>query len=98
MKVVADLCIVPIGVGVSLSRYVAAAVDRLEAEGLECHVHAYGTGVEGEYDRVFAALRAALEDVHALGAPRITCTIKLGTRTDRDQTLAEKVASVAAKR
>jgi uncharacterized protein YqgV (UPF0045/DUF77 family) len=32
-----------------------------------------------------------------MGAPRITTTIKLGTRTDRDQTMADKVRSVEEK-
>ena len=94
MKVIADLCIVPIGVGVSLGDYIAAAVEVLEQAGLRPEVHAYGTNVEGEYDEVFAALRRALERVHEMGAPRISCTIKLGTRTDREQSAADKVASV----
>ncbi len=97
MKVIADLCLVPIGVGVSLSPYVTAAYRELEAAGLKCRLHAYGTNVEGEYDAVFVALRRALEKIHAMGAPRVTCTIKLGTRTDRDQTMEEKVASVEEK-
>jgi uncharacterized protein YqgV (UPF0045/DUF77 family) len=29
-----------------------------------------------------------------MGAPRISTTIKLGTRTDRQQTMADKVHSV----
>jgi uncharacterized protein (TIGR00106 family) len=98
MKVIADLCIVPIGVGVSLSPYIAAAVDEIEAAGLEYRVHAYGTDVEGDYEAVFAALRRALERIHEMGAPRITCTIKLGTRTDRDQTMDRKVSSVEGRR
>ncbi len=94
MKVIADLCIVPIGVGVSLGDYIAGAVEVLEQAGLHPQVHAYGTNVEGEYDEVFAALRRALERVHEMGAPRISCTIKLGSRTDREQSAADKVASV----
>ena len=76
MKVIADLSLVPIGVGVSLSKYVAAAHKELEAAGLSCHLHAYGTNVEGEYDQVFAALKRCLERIHEMGAPRVTCTIK----------------------
>ena len=94
MKVIADVCIVPIGVGVSLSSYVAAACAELEAAGLETELHAYGTNVEGDYDVVFAALRRAIERVHEMGAPRVTCTVKLGSRTDRDQTMREKVDRV----
>ena len=98
MHVIADFCLVPIGVGVSLSPYIAAAVDELEAAGLSPEVHAYGTNVEGEYDRVFAALRTAIEKMHELGAPRVSCTVQLGTRTDREQSRADKVRSVAEKR
>ena len=43
MKVIADLCVVPIGVGVSVSRYVAACERVLNEAGLETHLHAYGT-------------------------------------------------------
>jgi uncharacterized protein YqgV (UPF0045/DUF77 family) len=32
-----------------------------------------------------------------MGAPRITTTIKLGTRTDRDQSMEDKVRSVEEK-
>jgi uncharacterized protein YqgV (UPF0045/DUF77 family) len=32
-----------------------------------------------------------------MGAPRITTTIKLGTRTDRTQTMEDKVTSVQNK-
>jgi uncharacterized protein YqgV (UPF0045/DUF77 family) len=32
-----------------------------------------------------------------MGAPRITTTIKLGTRIDRDQTMEDKVKSVQEK-
>ena len=98
MNVIADLCIVPIGVGVSLSEYIALAVDEIESAGLEYELHAYGTNVEGDYDAIFAALRRALERIHARGAPRITCTIKLGTRTDRPQTMRDKVESVSRTR
>ena len=40
---------------------------------------------------------AGHEKVHAMGAPRIHTNIKLGTRTDREQSLEDKVNSVVAK-
>jgi len=97
MKVIADICIVPIGVGVSLSPYITAAYQELQAAGLTTALHAYGTNVEGDYDAVMAALKRCLERIHGMGAPRITCTLKLGTRTDRDQSMEDKVASVRIK-
>ncbi len=97
MKVMIDLCVVPIGVGVSLSEYVVECESVLKAAGLKTVLHPYGTVVEGEWDEVFAAVKACHEAVHAKGAPRITTTIKVGTRVDREQTMADKVASVKEK-
>lgn len=97
MNVVLDLCVVPIGVGVSLSEYIAECERVLHEAGLETQLHAYGTIVEGEWDAVFAAVKACHEAVHKKGAPRITTTIKVGTRTDRHQTADDKVQSVKQK-
>jgi uncharacterized protein (TIGR00106 family) len=50
-----------------------------------------------KWDEVMACVKACHEAVHAQGAPRITSTIKLGTRTDRTQSMQDKVSSVEAK-
>jgi len=94
MDVILDLCIVPLGVGVSVSAYVAECQRVLREAGLKSQLHAYGTNIEGDWDAVMAAVKRCHERVHAMGAPRITTTIKLGTRIDRDQTMADKVRSV----
>ena len=97
MKVLVDLCVVPMGVGVSVSSYVAACEKVLAEAGLKTALHSYGTNIEGEWDAVFAAIKRCHEVVHQMGAPRITTTIKMGTRTDRDQTMEDKINSVQAK-
>jgi uncharacterized protein (TIGR00106 family) len=97
MKVILDLCVVPMGVGVSVSRHVAACKTVLKEAGLKTHLHAYGTNIEGDWDEVFAAVKQCHEAVHEMGAPRITTTIKVGTRVDRDQTMEDKVRSVERK-
>lgn len=97
MKVLVDLCIVPIGVGVSLSTYIAECENILTAAGLKTSLHSYGTNIEGEWDNVFAAVKRCHEVVHDMGAPRITTTIKVGTRTDREQSMEDKVRSVREK-
>ena len=94
MKVMMDLCVIPIGVGVSLTEYIVECQRVLEKAGLTFELHAYGTLIEGEWDDVFAAVKACHEAVHAKGAPRITTTIKVGTRVDRTQSLEDKVSSV----
>ena len=98
MKVIVDLCVVPMGVGVSVSGHVAACQKVIEDAGLEFTMHAYGTNIEGEWDAVFAAIKRCHEVVHELGAPRISTTIKCGTRTDREQTMEQKIRSVETRR
>lgn len=97
MKVMVDLCIVPLGVGVSLSSYIAACQKVLTEAGLKTAMHSYGTNIEGDWDEVFAAIKRCHEAVHQMGAPRITSTIKLGTRIDRLQTMEDKIKSVQDK-
>jgi uncharacterized protein (TIGR00106 family) len=94
MKVMVDFCVVPMGVGVSVSAHVAECQRVLSELGLSHQLHPYGTVVEGEWDEVFAAIRSCHERVHALGAPRISTSIRLGTRVDREQTMQDKLASV----
>ena len=97
MKVILDLCIVPLGVGVSVSKYVAACQEILNEAGLKTHLHAYGTNIEGDWDEVMAAVKQCHSVVHDMGAPRITTTIKVGTRVDREQSMDDKVSSVQSK-
>ena len=97
MKVIADLAIIPIGVGVSLSKYVAACERVLTEAGLESTLHANGTNVEGEWEVVFAALKRCHETLHAMGAPRVSTNLRLGTRVDRGQTMQDKIDSVKEK-
>ncbi len=97
MNVIVDLCVVPLGVGVSVSKYVARCQKILVDAGLKINLHAYGTNIEGEYNQVFAAIRRCHEEIHAAGAPRISTTIKLGSRVDRVQTMVDKIESVTEK-
>jgi len=97
MNVIVDLCVVPVGVGVSLSPFIAECQRVLQKYPLKTSLHAYGTNIEGPWDDVMAAIKECHEAVHAMGAPRITTTLKLGTRTDRDQSMEDKITSVQSK-
>ncbi len=94
MHVIVDFTVVPVGVGVSLSRYVAACEKVLAESGLTYELHANGTNVEGEWEEVFAAIRRCHETLHAMGVPRLHTDVKLSTRSDRDQKMADKLISV----
>ncbi len=96
MKVIGDLCIIPLGAGVSLGRYVAECEAILSKAGLKIRLHAYGTNVEGEWDDVVAAIKECHQTLHRMGVPRVSSSIRLGTRTDREQTMDDKIRSVEA--
>ena len=97
MKAIAEFTIIPIGVGVSLSKYVAVCERILEESGLPYELHANGTNLEGEWDEVMQAVKRCHDMLHEMGVPRISSSIRLGTRTDRAQTMEDKVRSVREK-
>lgn len=91
MKALAEVQVIPIGSGVSVRREVRRAHEILRASGLHVQLHAYGTNVEGELGDILDAVRRVHETLHAEGTVRLSTAIKLGTRTDKDATLAEKL-------
>ena len=97
MKAIADISIIPLGVGLSLSAYVAACEQVFTEAGLEPRLHANGTNVEGEWDVVMAALKSCHERLHEMGVPRIATNIRLGTRVDREASMGAKMRSVEEK-
>jgi uncharacterized protein (TIGR00106 family) len=95
MKIIADLCIVPMGVGPSVSTYIREVRDILATTGLTYEMHANGTNIEGEMAEVSAAVEACCERLHEMGVERIFCTMHFSTRTDKPQTMADKLARLA---
>ena len=97
MKVMIDLCVVPVGIGVSVSEYIAECQKLIRGAGLSSQMHPYGTVIEGDWDEVMAVVKTCHEKVHAMGSPRIMSIVKIGTRTDREQTMQDKIDSVESK-
>lgn len=97
MKVIVDVAIIPLGVGLSLSKYVAECEKIFKEAGLKTVLHANGTNIEGEWDEVFAAIKKCHEHLHKIGVPRISTNVRIGTRTDREQTMDDKIKSVQIK-
>jgi uncharacterized protein (TIGR00106 family) len=97
MKVIADIAIIPLGIGLSLSRYVAACERVLREAGLDPQLHANGTNVEGDWDTVLGALKRCHEVLHEMGVPRVATNVRIGTRTDKQQSREDKIRSVTEK-
>ena len=91
MKALAEIMVVPLGVGTSVRKEVKRAHKVLQDSGLRVELYAYGTNVEGELADILQAVQTVHEVLHAEGAPRLVTTIKLGTRTDKEPTLAGKL-------
>jgi uncharacterized protein (TIGR00106 family) len=101
MKVIVDLCLVPIGVGVHLAPYVAACERVLTEAGLKIQLHPNGTATEGDWGPVFAAIEACHQAVHAMGCARVYSSVSInpaptGTRPSRTRWPACKRCSDAS--
>jgi uncharacterized protein (TIGR00106 family) len=94
--VLMEMSIVPIGVGESVSKYVAQCVDIVDRSGLAYELHAMGTIVEGELPVLLQLLEDCIEEV-AKSANRVTCTAKFDYRKSVAGGLKSKVASVEQK-
>jgi uncharacterized protein (TIGR00106 family) len=91
MKATAEIQVIPLGVGVSVRKEVKRAHQLIEASGLKVELHAFGTNVEGELRDILEAVRIVHETLHREGVARISSSIKIGTRTDKELTLAGKL-------
>jgi len=94
MKAIVDFCLIPLGVELSLSPYIAECERIFKDMGLSHQLHAYGTNIEGEWEVVMEAIKRCHNRIHEMGAPRISSTLRIGTRTDREDSIASKVQSV----
>ena len=96
-SVIAEFSIVPIGTSdTSVSRYVAAAVKAFrDVEGLEFEVTPMGTVLAAEgLEPILEAVRRAHEAVAALGAKRVSSTLRIDDRRDKPRTMWDKVEAV----
>ena len=69
---------------------VAAAVRVVRASGLPNHTDSMFTTIEGEWDEVFAVVKAATEAVSAFG-PRVSLVLKADIRPGHSGELTGKV-------
>ncbi|MBL6991119.1 MAG: MTH1187 family thiamine-binding protein [Bacteriovoracaceae bacterium] len=97
MKVLAQLTIVPLDVGISLSEYVAKVIGHLRQTGLKLEEHSMGTNLEGEWDEVMSAVKSCNELLVDEGVKRISTSLKLSLRLDKEESMKAKLESVNKK-
>jgi uncharacterized protein (TIGR00106 family) len=91
MKAVAEIQVVPIGVGVSVRNEVKRAHELIKESGLTVQLHSYGTNVEGDLATILKTIEKVHETLHAEGVVRLSTAVKLGTRTDKEPSLGAKL-------
>ncbi|PGH04141.1 hypothetical protein GX51_03648 [Blastomyces parvus] len=92
----ADFCLIPIGTSsASVSQQVADVQRLVEKSGVKYVMHSAGTTLaEGSWDAVFAVIGQAHTMLHKQGIVRIQTDIRVGSRTDKVQSMEDKVAVV----
>ena len=88
--------IIPIGVGPSLSKYIAKAIKIVEESGLSYKMHAMGTIVEGEWDEIMSIIKKC-KDALMDEVERVVIEIKIDDRKGATHRIEEKVRSVEEK-
>lgn len=94
--VLLEMSIVPMGVGESVSQYVAQCIDLVDKSGLDYEVHSMGTIVEGELGDVLDLMKACIEKL-AESSDRVSCSAKFDYRKGKAGRLTAKIDSVEQK-
>ncbi len=92
---IAAVSISPVGVGVSVSRYVTAAVQVVRTQDrVGYRLDPMFTTLEGDIADIFDLVRRMQDAVFEAGAQRVGTVIKIDDRRDRDVRMQDKVRAV----
>jgi len=96
---IAEVSIIPLGTKTpSVSQYVARSVKVLEQEkGIKYETTAMGTIIEGDLDRILAAVKKMHEGAFGEGVARVITTVEIDDRRDKSQGMTEKLNSLKKK-
>jgi len=96
---IAEVSVIPLGTKTpSVSQYVARSVKVLEQEkGIKYETTAMGTIIEGDLDRILAAVKKMHEGAFGEGVARVITTVEIDDRRDKSQGMTEKLDSLKKK-
>jgi uncharacterized protein (TIGR00106 family) len=94
---IADISIVPVGEGTSVSKYVARAVAIIKKSGLKHEFHSMGTNVEGSYEEIVKLVKKCSDAVFKMGAERVLIRMTIDDRHDKLSTIEGKKRSVESR-
>lgn len=96
-KIIAEVSLVPMGTGTSLSAYVAEALKVLKNKGLKYTLTPMSTIIEGTWDEVLSVVKEMQEAIFHTGVHRIVTNIKIDDRRDLENSMERKIKSVEEK-
>ena len=95
MTVIVELNIIPLGKGISVSRFLVPALQEFEKTGVKHEITPMCTIFEAEsIEEAFDLARVAHEAVFRVGVKRVVTTVKVDDRRDLERSMEEKVESL----
>lgn len=95
MAVIVEFSIIPLGKGISVSRYLADALKELDKLGVRYSITPMCTIFEAEsVGAAFDLVEEAHKAVFKAGANRVVTTVKIDDRRDIERGMEEKVESL----
>jgi len=91
-----EVSMYPVDKGISLSAFVAPAIDIIDKSGLNYALGPMGTTMEGEWDEVFSVIKRCFEHMSRDSA-RIEFVIKGDYRKGHSQVLSHKTEVIEQK-
>ncbi len=94
-----EITVVPLGIeGTSVSKYVAACHKVLEKEeGVKYQLTPMSTVIEGDIDKLFEVAKKLHHVPFKEGAMRVSTSMKIDDRRDKESTIEGKITSVKSK-
>ena len=89
------LIVSPMDKGPSLSLYVKKGIEAIKGTGIDHMVTPMGTVVQSDsIDHIFQAAKAASDAISEAGSQRISMSIKVDIRYDKELTMSSKLKAV----
>jgi uncharacterized protein (TIGR00106 family) len=95
MTVIVEFTVIPLGVGIRVSKFLAPAVEELDKRKVKYEITSMGTIFEAKnVEEAFDLVRAAHEAVFEKGARRVVTTVRIDDRQDAARSMEDKVESL----
>ena len=94
---IVELTVIPIGVGTSLSDYVALVMKVIKDSGLNYESHSMGTNIECEWEDITPLIKKCHDELRGNGVERISTSLRISDRTDKPYSMSGKMRSLDEK-